>query len=132
MQQRELPFVLGILADFLGDKPAEPNRRFMTVNRDNFDAVLRALRPELRLKVPNRLADDDTQLGCELSFHSLEDFSPEAVARQISPLNRLLEMRGSLAAIRAQLHKSEKLQELLRELLSRPERLQQVKDQEGL
>jgi type VI secretion system protein ImpB len=132
VQQRELPFVLGILADFLGHRPAEPNRRFVTVDRHNIDAVLSALQPELRLKVPNRLADDDTQLACELKFHTRQDFSPDAVAGQFHPLKKLLELRASLAALRAQLHNNEKLEELLRDLLSHPDRLQKVKDQEGL
>jgi len=132
IQQRELPFVLGILADFLAHKPAGPNRRFVTVDRHNIDAVLHALQPELRLKVPNRLSDDETRLGCELRFQNREDFNPDAVAGQILPLRKLLELRASLAALRAQLHNNEKLEALLRDLLNHPERLQKVKDQEGL
>lgn len=132
VQQRELPFVLGILADFLGHRTAEPNRRFVTVNSDNFDAVMRALGPELLLRVPNTLSGDDTQIGCELKFTALQDFSPEAIASQIEPLRTLLELRRSLALLRARLNENGRLEVLLGDLLSQPEMLQRVKDQEGL
>jgi type VI secretion system protein ImpB len=131
-QQRELLFSIGILANFHGHRPTEPHRRFVTVNRSNFDTVLSALAPELRLKVAATLVRDDSKLNCELKFRSLADFSPDGVANQIPVLRRLLELRNNLAALRAKLSNNDKLQERLSDLLNRPEMLQQVKDQEGL
>src|SRR5678815_3591206 len=109
-QQRELPFSIGILANFHGHKPTEPNRRFVGVNRDTFDTVLSAVSPQLRLTVANTLVDDDSKLKCELKFRSLEDFSPEGIANQIPALRKLLELRNNLAALRAKVNNNDKLQ----------------------
>src|SRR5438477_12574465 len=95
--EKELPFVVGVLGDFSG-KPTQPlkplkDRKFIQIDRDNFDFVLERMAPRLGLRVPNRLDDDGTDLVVELRFRSMDDFGPEAAVEQVAPLVSLLEMR---------------------------------------
>ncbi len=108
-RRKELPFVLGVLGDFAG-KPEPPlpklrDREFTEVGRDNFDAVLRNMRPQLTFSVPNRLAGDGSKLRVSLRFQSLEDFEPEQVAQQVEPLGRLIALRQQLSALRVTVRK---------------------------
>jgi type VI secretion system protein ImpB len=109
-QRKELPFVIGVLADFSG-KPDGPvrklrDREFVEISRDTFDTVLRAMRPRLAFNVANKLADEESKLGIELRFESFEDFEPQQVAMQVRPLRRLIAMRERLAAVRAAVRRS--------------------------
>ncbi|MFW5825783.1 MAG: type VI secretion system contractile sheath small subunit, partial [Marinobacter sp.] len=83
MVKKELPFVVGVMGDFSGNNSEAPkplkDRRFIQIDRDNFDDVMRRMNPRLKLKVDNRLSDDDSQMGVELSFSSMDDFQPAAV-----------------------------------------------------
>jgi type VI secretion system protein ImpB len=105
LRRKELPFVLGVLGDFAGkSEPALPklrDREFIEVSRDNFNAVLKNMRPRLTLAVPNRLVGDGSKLAVTLRFQSLEDFEPEQVAQQVEPLRRLIALRQQLSALRA-------------------------------
>src|SRR5215469_1828180 len=81
---RELPFVVGIMGDFSGD-PTAPlksltDRKFVQIDRDNFNDVMASMTPGLKLKVDNKLADDGTQMSVDLKFNSLGDFEPARVA----------------------------------------------------
>jgi type VI secretion system ImpC/EvpB family protein len=101
--QKELPFVIGMLADLSGN-PAEPlppleDRKFVDIDRDNFDAVMRGMQPRLAMRMPNRLVDDDSDMAVELRFHRLHDFAPEQVVQQVEPLKRLLDTRKRLATL---------------------------------
>src|SRR5712691_7749445 len=87
IEMKELPFVLGVLSDLSG-KPEEAlprlrDRKFVEIDRDNFDAVMRGMKPRLSFRADNKLSDDNTQLGVELKFNSIEDFEPEQVVRQV-------------------------------------------------
>src|SRR3546814_6555720 len=82
-----LPFVAGVLGDFTG-QPEEPlaklkERKFVNVDKDNFDDVLKGMKPRLQMQADNRLKDDGSKIGVELKFKSLDDFSPERVVNQI-------------------------------------------------
>src|SRR5262245_42503768 len=86
IQMKELPFVAGVLADLSG-KPEEAlprlrDRKFVEIDRDNFDAVMKGMKPRVAFRVNNTLSKDDTQLPVEVKFNSIEDFEPEQVARQ--------------------------------------------------
>jgi len=105
-QEMELPFVIGVLADLVGDSFEEPvplaDRSFLEIDLDTFDDRLAALRPGLRLRVPNTmLEDEDAQLAVDLRFGSMDDFRPDAVARQVPPLAILLDIRVALASMRS-------------------------------
>ena len=97
IEKKELPFVAGVVGNFSG-QPAEPlakmkDRKFVNVDKDNFDDVLKGMKPRVQMQVDNKLAEDGSKIGVELNFRSLEDFSPERVANQIEPLRKLLEAR---------------------------------------
>jgi type VI secretion system protein ImpB len=136
IEKREIPFVAGVLADLSGmpDKPLPPieKRKFVSIDRDNVDDVMKKIGPRLAFKVDNRLSEDDTKLNLELRFQSMEDFLPAKVAQQITPLRRLLEVRNSLANIRSSLIGNEKLDSLLQEVIQNQERLMQAGAEAGI
>ena len=135
MEERELPFVLGVMGDFRGHTPAEakqpglsdPERTFVNVDRESLDHVLKGLKPQLSLQVDNVLSqgegDSEGSLGVKLSFESLEDFEPLGLARQVEPLRRLLEMRGRLSELLARLEGNEPALDRLEGLLGEPKAL---------
>ena len=130
IQLKELPFVMGVLGDFSG-KPAEPlpklkDRKFVNVDRDNFDQVLAGMKPRLAYKVDNKLTDDDTKLGVELNFRSIDDFEPENVVNQVEPLRKLLEARRRLSDLVHKLDGNDKLEELLQDVVSNTDTLKKV------
>lgn len=92
----QLPFVMGVMADLAG-KPAEPqaavaDRKFLEIDVDNFDARLKAMKPRVAFNVPNVLTGEGN-LSLDITFESMDDFSPAAVARKVDSLNKLLEAR---------------------------------------
>jgi type VI secretion system protein ImpB len=124
IEMKELPFVMGVLGDFSG-QPVEPlerlkERKFVEVTPDNFDDVLASMKPHLAFTVENRLSDDPDggKLAVDLTFKSMDDFSPDAVARQVKPLKELLDLRTKLADLRGTLQGNDKLEEILQTTLS--------------
>ncbi len=133
IEMKELPFVLGVMADLSG-QPEQPlprlkDRRFVEVTPDNFDAVLESMKPHLSFSVENKLSDepDAGQLKVDLRFKSLEDFEPEQVARQVRPLRELLELRTKLSDLRGSLQTNEKLDELLMKAVTNTEQLEKLR-----
>ena len=138
IETKELPFVLGVLGDLSG-QPTEPlarlkDRKFVEVTPDNFDDVLASMKPHLAYKVANKLTDDPSagQIAVDLNFRSLDDFSPDAVARQVGPLKELLDLRTKLADLRGSLQGNDKLDEILQNTLSDADKLAKLKDEMGL
>ena len=124
IEVKELPFVMGVLGDFTG-QPVDPlprlkDRKFVEVNPDNFDAVLESMKPHLAFSVENKLSEDPNagNLKVDLKFKSLDDFSPDAVARQVKPLRELLDLRTKLTDLRGSLQGNDKLEELLRDAVT--------------
>ena len=137
IEMKELPFVMGVLGDFSG-QPAEPlarlqDRKFVDVTLDNFDDVLASMKPHLAYAVENKLTGEPNagKIGVDLTFKSLDDFSPEAVARQVGPLRELLELRQKLADLRGSLQGNVKLDEILQATLSDDEKMKQLKAELG-
>ncbi len=127
IEKKELPFVVGVLGDFSGN-PLEPlpklkDRKFVFIDRDNFNGVLKGIKPRLTYRVDNTLAKNGTQLGVELNFNSLEDFEPQNVVKQVEPLRKLLEVRNKLADLRNKMGGNDKLEELLMDVLQNTEKL---------
>jgi type VI secretion system protein ImpB len=117
IEMKELPFVMGVLADLSGN-PAQPlpklkERKFVEVNPDNFDTVLKSAQPRLQFTTDNKLQPDGSKIAVELKFESLDDFSPDKVAEQVKPLRELLELRSKLADLRGKLQGNDKLEEIL-------------------
>lgn len=133
IEVKEIPFVMGVLGDFTG-KPTEPlprlkDRKFVDVTPDNFDDVLAKMNPHLAFSVENKLSEDPEagNLKVNLDFKSMDDFSPENVARQVKPLRELLELRTRLSDLRGGLQGNDKLEELLLEAVNSTEKLEQLK-----
>ena len=122
--QKELPFVVGVMGDFSGDPttPLKPlkERRFVQIDRDNFDQVLASLTPGLNLRVANTLKDDGSEFHVELAFHSMEDFEPAAVVAQVEPLRKLLEARTQLNNLLTYMDGKSGAEALLAEVLKDP------------
>src|SRR5690242_17697030 len=137
IEKKELPFVMGVFGDFTG-MPEEPlprlkDRKFVEVNPDNFDSVLAAMKPHLSFSVKNQIDDDANagQVKVDLRFRSLEDFEPAQVAKQIKPLNDLLELRTRLSDLRGNLQGNDKLDELLQDALRDSSKLEKLKGEVG-
>jgi type VI secretion system protein ImpB len=135
---KELPFVMGVLGDFTG-QPTEPlprikDRKFVEVNPDNFDSVLANMKPHLAYSVENKLSEDPNagNIKVDLNFKSLDDFAPEAVARQIGPLRELLELRDRLTDLRGSMQGNDKLEELLREAVTDKDKLAKLRSEMGI
>ena len=136
IEMKELPFVMGVLADLSG-KPDEPlprlrDRKFVEIDRDNFNEVMKGMKPRLAFRVDNQLTDDDTKLGVELRFQNIDDFSPERVAEQVEPLRKLIEVRQQLKSLLAKTDGNDRLAERLQEIISNTEKLQQLGQETGL
>jgi len=119
----QLPFVMGVLADLSG-KPAEPlppvaDRKFLEIDVDNFDSRMKAMKPRVAFAVPNTLTGD-CNLNVELTFESMDDFSPAAVARKVDALNKLLEARQQLSNLITYMDGKTGAEELVAKLLQDP------------
>lgn len=130
IEQKELPFVLGVLGDFAGNtrhaNTRIKDRRFVSIDVDTFDEVMEGIAPRAAFRVPNRINDEGGEFGVELEFTSIDDFRPEAVVQQVEPLRRLLESRTKLADLRNKLAGNEKFEDLLTEMLNNTAQLKQL------
>jgi type VI secretion system protein ImpB len=119
----ELPFVMGVMADLSG-KPAEAlpavdDRKFQEIDIDNFDERLKAAKPRVAFQVPNTLTGEGN-LNVDISFESMEDFSPAAVARKVEALNKLLTARTELSNLMTYMDGKSGAEELVAKLLNDP------------
>jgi len=122
MVKRELPFIMGVMADLSGDGaedlPDVADRDFVEIKPDNFDKVLKGMKPRITYAVDNKLdPDSEEKIGVELKFESFDDFSPEKVARQVGPLRQLLEKRQELSDLKGKLATNRKLNKAIQEAL---------------
>jgi type VI secretion system protein ImpB len=138
IEVKELPFVMGVMGDFTG-QPVDPlprlkDRKFTEVNPDNFDAVLESMKPHLSFSVENKLAEDPNagNLKVDLHFKSMDDFAPDAVARQVKPLKELLDLRERLTDLRGSLQGNDKLEELLRDAVTDKDKMAKLRAELGL
>jgi type VI secretion system protein ImpB len=127
IENKELPFVVGVLGDFGSDPDAAKkrlkDRKFVNVDADNFDEVLGGVAPATSFRVPNHLSAEGGEFAVQLQFKQMADFRPEAVVQQVAPLKDLLEARGKLADLRNKLAGNDKLEDLLNDVLSNTEKL---------
>jgi type VI secretion system protein ImpB len=133
---KELPFVAGVIGDFSGN-PTEPlkglkDRKFVQIDRDNFNDVMMRMSPGLNLKVENTLKGDGSQMSVQLKFKSLEDFEPGRVVQQVEPLRKLLETRNKLKDLLTKVDRSEDLEGLLERILKNQEDLKALSSDLGV
>jgi type VI secretion system protein ImpB len=125
----QLPFVMGVMANLSGN-PAEPlpdvaDRKFLDIDIDNFDQRLKAMKPRVALQVPNTLTGDGN-LMVDITFESMDDFSPAAVARKVDALSKLLEARQQLASLVTYMDGKSGAEQLIKKLLQDPTLLKAV------
>jgi len=133
---RELPFVVGVMGDYAGD-PTEPmkplaERKFVQIDRDNFNDVMARVAPGLKIKVDNTLAGDGSQMAVDLKFKSMDDFDPAKVAEQVPALKAMLDTRNRLRDLMSKADLSEELEGLLEEVLQDKSKLDALSEQLGL
>ncbi len=121
IEKKELPLVVGILADLSGSQPNPHKlneRRFVEIDSDNFDTVLASINPAVTVNVKNTLAKDGGTLSAKLDFKSIEDFDPVNLVKQVDALKVLFEARERLRDLLTKLDGNDKLDELLKEVLA--------------
>jgi type VI secretion system protein ImpB len=123
----QLPFVMGVMADLSG-KPAEAlpavaDRKYLEIDVDNFDERLKSMKPRVAFQVPNTLTGEGN-LNVDITFESMEDFSPAAVARKVEALNKLLETRTQLANLLTYMDGKSGAEDLIAKVLKDPALLQ--------
>jgi len=136
IEAKEIPFVVGVLGDLSG-KPDEPlpklkDRKFIEIDRDNFNDVLEGMKPRLAFKVDNKLTDDDTKMAVELRFKSIDEFHPERVAAQVTPVRKLVEARSKLSDLLGKLDGNDRLEELLQDVLASTDSLERLVKEAGV
>lgn len=131
IEKKELPLVVGILADLSG-KPDAPlpkviERRFVEIDRDNFNEVLASIAPRAAVQVDNTISGDDSKLNVELRFNHIDDFDPVNIVGQVTPLRRLFEARQRLRDLLTKLDGNDDLDKLLQDVVANTEGLQEIK-----
>jgi type VI secretion system protein ImpB len=128
VEKKEIPFVAGVLSDLSGkpEKPLPPlkERKYVEIDRDNFNGVLEGMNPRLSYRVENKIEDDDTKIGVELKFKHLDDFHPEKIAEQVEPIRKLVEARKKLYNLLGKLDGNDKLEELLQDVITNSAKLE--------
>ncbi|MBX6368814.1 MAG: type VI secretion system contractile sheath small subunit [Rhodospirillales bacterium] len=133
---RELPFVVGVMGDFSGD-PTEPlkplkDRKFIQIDRDNFNDVMARMTPGLNLKVENTLKGDGSEMAVNLKFKSISDFEPAKVVEQVEPLKKLMDTRNKLRDLMSKVDRSEELEQVLERVLQNSEDLKKLSESLGV
>ncbi|MBB5190656.1 type VI secretion system protein ImpB [Silvimonas terrae] len=130
IEKKELPLVVGILADLAGKPENAPaklsERRFVDVDRDNFNDVLAAVAPRLAVQVDNAIAADGSKFNIELKFNRFDDFDPVNIVKQVSALNRLYEARQRLRDLLTKLDGNDELDQLLQEVVANTQDLKSL------
>ena len=125
----QLPFVMGVMADLSG-QPADPlapvaDRKVLEIDVDNFDARLKAMKPRVAMQVPNTLTGEGN-LSVDLTFESMDDFSPAAIARKVEPLRKLLDARTQLANLLTYMDGKSGAEDLMTKVMNDPELLRSL------
>ena len=127
----QLPFVMGVMADLVG-KAVDPQasveeRKFMEIDVDNFDERMKSLKPRVAYQVDNTLTGEG-KLNIDLTFESMEDFSPAAIARKVDSLGNLLDARTQLSNLLSYMDGKNGAEELISKILQNPALLQSLTD----
>jgi type VI secretion system protein ImpB len=131
IEKRELPLVVGILADLSGNPekplPKMTERRFVDIDRDNFNEVMKSIGPRAVLQVDNTLADDGSKLNLALKFEHIDDFDPVQIVKQIAPLKQLYDARLRLRDLLTKLDGNDELDKLLQDVVHNTQGLAEIK-----
>jgi len=132
----ELPFIVGVIGDFSGQPTqklkALKDRKFVQIDRDNINDVMRQMTPGLSIRVENTLAGDGSELGVQLKFESMDDFEPSRVVEQVEPLKKLMETRNQLRDLLTKIDVSSDLESTLEDILKNTEMTNKMADELGI
>ncbi len=134
--EKELPFVVGVLGDFSGDptSPLAPmkDRKFINIDRDNFNDVMAKMTPGVQMKVENTLKGDGSEMAVDLKINSMDDFEPAKVVQQVEPLRNLQETRDKLRDLMSKVDRSEDLENLLERVLQSEDDIKELSSKLGV
>lgn len=135
VEKKELPFVAGVMGDYSGDntenKKALKDRKFVQIDRDNFNDAMAKVNPKLNMKVDNTMDESGGQLNVELDFKNMEDFAPHRVVDQVEPLKKLLEARNKLRDLMTKVDRSDELEGILEEVLQSTDAIEKLSGELG-
>jgi type VI secretion system protein ImpB len=131
IQKKELPLVMGILADLSG-KPEQPlpklkDRKFVEIDRDNFNDIMKSITPRVVCSVDNKLSKDGGKTSVDLKFQHIDDFSPLSVVKQVETLRKLFEARQRLNDLLAKLDGNDTLDAMLQNVVGNADEMKQLK-----
>ena len=135
-EKKELPFLMGVIGDFSG-KPTQSlkplkDRKFVNIDRDNINEVMKSMTPGVSMEVENTLAGDGSMMKVNLKFESMNDFSPARVAEQVAPLKSLLEIRTQLKDLMSKVDVSPDLEATLEEVLKKTQNMEKFANELGI
>ncbi|MCW5746307.1 MAG: type VI secretion system contractile sheath small subunit [Alphaproteobacteria bacterium] len=133
MVEKELPFVVGVMGDFSGDPtqklPEVRDRKFVQIDRDNFNKIMSNMTPGLNLRVQNKLQNDGSEMAVNLKFNSMDDFEPQRIVDQVEPLRKLKETRDKLRDLMTKADRSDDLEQLLEKVLADEEAVKKLHEE---
>ncbi len=125
----QLPFVMGVMSDLAGksevEQPGVADRKFLEIDVDNFDSRMKAMKPRVAFSVPNTLTGEGN-LSVDITFESMDDFSPAAIAEKVEPLKKLLDARKELSNLMTYMDGKPGAEELISEAINNPELLKSL------
>lgn len=125
----QLPFVMGVMSDLAGKsevaQPGIADRKFLEIDVDNFDSRMKAMKPRVAFSVPNTLTGEGN-MSVDITFESMDDFSPAAIARKVEPLKKLLDARNELSNLMTYMDGKPGAEDLLAEAIHNPELLKSL------
>jgi len=135
--QKELPFVVGVMGDFSGNNPGQKqkrleDRKFIQIDRDNFDDILARMTPGVSMRVQNTLTPEGGEMGVQLKFEKMSDFEPGRIVDQVEPLRKLLETRNKLRDLMTAVDKASNLEPELEALLQNTEKMLKLQGELGV
>lgn len=135
-ESKELPFVMGVMGDYSGDNTASKKslkeRKFINIDRDNFNEAMGKVNPQLSMKVENTLAGDDSEMSVDLDFNKMGDFDPASVVDQVEPLKQLLEARNKLRDLMSKADRSDELEAILEDVLQNTDKIADISKELGV
>ena len=134
--KKELPFVMGVMGDFSGNPTSPPKsltqRKFVPIDRDNFNDVMKTISPELNLRVKNTLQGDNSEMAVKLNFSSMADFEPARIVEQVPALKSLLDSRDKLRDLLTTMDQSADLEAQLESILQDTAKVQKAAGELGV
>ena len=134
-EKKELPFVVGVMGDYSGDNKENrknlKERKFVNIDRDNFNEVMAKVNPKLNMQVENTLAGDGSNMEVNLEFNDMDSFTPGEIVNEVEPLKKLLKARNDLRDLLSKADRSEELEKVLEDILQNTDKITEVSKELG-